>query len=366
MDGSWPSDILTEILLKLPVKSIIRFKCVAQTWCHLFRNPRFISQHLSISKKNKRLVVYHLTGNNDNFVMRLFVHQALVFYHDLHLPSHFASIDFLEFYVDNGLFCLHDPQNSVLALWNPATREFKILPECNQNIRPNESTYFVGTLGFGLDPLSNDYKVVYIQKYLDSQTDIEEPAHYAIYSMSSGSWREFKDEDVEFLRDYEVCGNNNNACLNGVYYWHTYKYINSSFNFVFKVLAFDLSTEVFQLIDSPFPERCGHLLPLHDRIAIWDTDSVVDMEISNEVWVLNDDGRHWAKVLKIEIAVLQVHKMFGFWKNGKVLVESVTGQLVLYDLEKEEAKEVCIHNREGGNLLFVHTYEESLIAIGNE
>ncbi|XVF46361.1 hypothetical protein PTKIN_Ptkin03bG0020900 [Pterospermum kingtungense] len=361
MDGSWPSDILIEILMKLPVKSIIRFKCVAKTWCHLFQNPSSISRHFNISKKNKHLVVCHRDGDNDNFVIRLFVDQALVSYHDLHLPFHFASIDFLEFRVDNGLFCLLDPLNSVLALWNPATREIKICHECNKNIRSKFYTLFLGTIGFGLDPLSNDYKVVYIRKYHESGKDIQEPAHYSIYSMSSDSWREFKDEDVEFLRDYEVCGSSNNACVNGVYYWHTCKFINSSCDYFFKVLAFNFSTEVFQLIDSPFSKRGGRLLPLHDRIAIWDTDLLEDIEISNEVWVLDDDGRHWTKVLKIEIHVLQVKKLFGFWKNGKVLVESVTGELLLYDLEKEE-----VQTRVKRDFSYVYTYEESLVAIGKK
>ncbi|XVF46362.1 hypothetical protein PTKIN_Ptkin03bG0021000 [Pterospermum kingtungense] len=310
MDGRWPSDILIEILMKLPVKSIIRFKCVAKTWCRLFQNPSFISQHFDISKKNKRLVVYH--RDNNNVVIRLFVDQALVFFHDLQPPSHFASIDFFEFCVDNGLFCLLDPLNSVLALWNPATREFKILPECNQNILSKVST-LAENFGFGLDPLSNDYKVVYIREYLDSETNMREPNKYAIYNMSSDSWREFKET---------------------------------------------MNNEVFQLIDSPFPKRGGRLLPLHGRIAIWDTDLLEDIEISNEVWLLDDDGRHWTKVLKIEIPVLQVKKLFGFWKNGKVLVESATAELLLYDLEKEE-----VQTRVGGEFYYVHTYEESLVAI---
>ncbi|XVF46367.1 hypothetical protein PTKIN_Ptkin03bG0021500 [Pterospermum kingtungense] len=367
MNGNWPSDMLTEILLKLPVKSIIRFKCVAKTWCHLFQNPTFISQHLSVSKKNhKRLVVYYWDGNNDNFVMRLFVDQALDFYHDLHRPSHFASIyRSLVFCVDNGLFCLLDAANSILALWNPATTEFKILPQCNQNI-PSKISAIADTLGFGLVPLSNDYKVVYIRSYLDLEKDMEEPAHIAIYSMSSDSWRVFEDEEVEFFRDNHICGNFNNACVNGVYYWHTFKSIDDSGYYDHKVLALNLGTEVFRLIDLPFSKRGGHLIPLHDRIAIWDTDLLVDIEISNEVWVLDDDGRNWTKVLKIEIPVLQVQRMFGFWKNNKVLVESVTGQLLLYDLEKEEAKELGIQTKEDWYFLFVHTYEESLVAIGNE
>ncbi|XVF83299.1 hypothetical protein PTKIN_Ptkin16aG0475600 [Pterospermum kingtungense] len=362
MDVNWQSDMLIEILLKLPVKSIVRFKCVAKSWCHLFQSPGFISQHLSVSKKNKQhLVVYYRDRNNDNIVMRLFLDQALVSYRDdlprQVLPSHFSSLRSFEFCVDNGLFCLHDPGNSVLALWNPATREFKILPECTQkNIPPRVKTDR-HAFGFGFDPLSNDYKLIFMWDCFPSEYE-QEAREHAVYTMSTDSWRVFKEEEVEFFEDCFVCDNFNNACVNGVYYWQTFK----SGVVDFKVLAFNLSTEVFHLIDSPLSETCGQLLPLHDRIAIWDTHLYPDVKISNEVWVLNDDQGHWTKVLKIEPA-LEAYKMFGFWKNGKVLVESIRGQLLLYDLESEEAKELGIQTREGGDFLLVYTYEESLVAI---
>ena len=68
--------------------------------------------------------------------MRLFCSQTLVSYRDLRqqLPYHFADKHVFHFYIDNGLFCLCDPYEYRICLWNPATREFRILPECNQNI----------------------------------------------------------------------------------------------------------------------------------------------------------------------------------------------------------------------------------------
>ncbi|XVF83295.1 hypothetical protein PTKIN_Ptkin16aG0475300 [Pterospermum kingtungense] len=132
----------------------------------------------------------------------------------------------------------------------------------------------------------------------------------------------------------------------------------------YKILAFNLGTEVFHLIDSPCSESCGQLLPLHDRITIRDTHLLPDIKVSNEIWVMNDEG-YWTKVLKIE-HVLEVEQIFGFWKHGKVLVESASGQLLLYDLESEEAKELGIQTREGGDFLEVYTSEESLAAIGKE
>jgi hypothetical protein len=48
-----------------------------------------------------------------------------------------------------------------MVLWNPATRELKMLPLFPQ--QPN--LYFVSHLGFGFDPKTNDYKVVRIMNF---------------------------------------------------------------------------------------------------------------------------------------------------------------------------------------------------------
>ena len=56
--------------------------------------------------------------------------------------------------------------------------------------------------------------------------------------------------------------------------------------------------------------------------------------------------------------------MFGFWNKNcnKVYVESASGQLLLYDLDTQEFKDIGIKTRRALDLLQVYTYEESLIS----
>ncbi|XVF75495.1 hypothetical protein PTKIN_Ptkin13bG0192100 [Pterospermum kingtungense] len=357
-NGDWPSDMLIEILLKLPVKSIIRFNCVSKTWRSLFKNPTFVSRHFNLSKKNNYLLVYYF-NNEHKYVMHLFAYQTLVSCRDLrqNLPTHFAD-RYLRFCVDNGLFCLLNPNDSGITLWNPATRESRILPECDQNFPP-ELEYCLHTIGFGLDPLSNDYKVIYIRTFFDRENN-RRGRHHAIYRLSTDSWRVLEEEDVHFFKDLHVSPNFNNTCVNGVYYWQVYNLSNPGL-VDYKVLAFHLGTEVFRLIESPISEH-GKLLPLHDsrNISIWYTARI---ERSNEIWVLNDEG-NWTKLLKIE-PLLEVDRMFGFWKNGKVFVGSESGQLLLYDLHTKEFTDFGIKASEDMSLE-VYTYEETLVHIGRE
>ncbi|KAI8027029.1 F-box protein [Camellia lanceoleosa] len=43
---SLPRDIIFDILNHLPVKSLLRFKCICKTFCQLISSPTFISSHL--------------------------------------------------------------------------------------------------------------------------------------------------------------------------------------------------------------------------------------------------------------------------------------------------------------------------------
>ncbi|KAI3882336.1 hypothetical protein MKX03_026340 [Papaver bracteatum] len=38
-------DILLNIIVRLPVKSILRFRCVSKAWCKLLKDPQFVREH---------------------------------------------------------------------------------------------------------------------------------------------------------------------------------------------------------------------------------------------------------------------------------------------------------------------------------
>ncbi|XVF85437.1 hypothetical protein PTKIN_Ptkin17bG0118200 [Pterospermum kingtungense] len=366
--GDWPVDILTEIVLKLPVKSILRFKCVAKTWCHLFQSPSFVSQHFNISKRNKHLVVYYRNDEHDVNDMGLIVDndQPLVCYRDLgqELSSNFPHMYVNHFLVDNGLLCLLDLVNCRIILWNPATREFRVIPECVQFFR--EDAYgAIPLLGFGLDPLSNDYKVIIVQDYYSVRG---QQRYHAVYKMSTDSWRVLEEEEVQFFEDIDMGDNETNACVNGIYYWKGAKGLGPGLQ-EHKIVAFHLGTEVFRVIQLPLSRLTGRLLALHDRISIWDDQLHGNQQLSNEkriftVWALNDEG-HWTKFLKIEPEPepFLVVGLFVFWKNNKLVVEPRSRQLLVYDLESKELKEIGYHTREFIEFPFVFTYEESLVAV---
>lgn len=55
--GGFDDDIVCDILSRLPVKSLLRFKCVYKRWYSLIRDPYFVDLHLIRSKAHQRLFV---------------------------------------------------------------------------------------------------------------------------------------------------------------------------------------------------------------------------------------------------------------------------------------------------------------------
>jgi len=39
-------ELVTEVLVRLPVKSLVRFRCVCKAWCSRITSPDFASLHL--------------------------------------------------------------------------------------------------------------------------------------------------------------------------------------------------------------------------------------------------------------------------------------------------------------------------------
>ncbi|KAI9127164.1 hypothetical protein K1719_001723 [Acacia pycnantha] len=67
-----PKEIITNILKRLPVKSLLRFRCVCKPWKNLFKTPSFIQEHLSHSKNQDPSLLMVADNSNDGFFLFLF------------------------------------------------------------------------------------------------------------------------------------------------------------------------------------------------------------------------------------------------------------------------------------------------------
>ncbi|KAJ8565988.1 hypothetical protein K7X08_008564 [Anisodus acutangulus] len=161
--GPLPQEIIFEILLRLPVKSLLRMRCVSKSLLSLVSTPQFIRTHLKFSTKKQDYARYSLLFTTSNEYSLRFYNCSLypIMYQEsphisdeLDFPCKEPFVHYNVVGSCNGLFCIDC--SSDLFLWNPSIRKLKNLPFFGSNMY--NSSYLA--YGFGYNECQDDYKVV--------------------------------------------------------------------------------------------------------------------------------------------------------------------------------------------------------------
>lgn len=346
--GDSLDDMMIEILTRLPVKSLIRFRCVCKSWYTSFKSPNFIYKHLN-NDENTRLVVSYETVIEERGVEYPFSYICLVpdetlvdlSLQDLHPHTPVAIIGPCD-----GIFFLLN-SNTLITLWNLATKEYRDLPKCRASL-PRYTKILRSSIGFGIDLGNNDYKLVMILTLWDEKRDtFYKLSHIAMFNFNTNVWRGFKGFEME----YEYLDNKlDSTHLNGVCYWIAMQDFDSKV-----ILSFDISAEVFEEIQTPCNPKSalGNLGLCNGSLALVVLD---EEEKCFDLWVMKE--RCWTKQFTVG-PFLEACEPLGLWKKGAFFLESETGQLLLYDPNNKEMRDLGLRA-----LWFsVATYRESLLTI---
>ncbi|XP_052182638.1 F-box protein CPR1-like isoform X2 [Diospyros lotus] len=352
-----PGELLAEILKRLPVKSLLRFRSVSKSWCSLIGNPEFITLHRNYNINHPRIMVnyypsklYALHYDNDAF--------------ELHTEVEFPFMRLNRYYrvlgSCNGLIFVGTNLVSFasdLFLWNPSIRKFVTLP--TPGITFNSHGPYRPVFGFGFDSKSNDYKVVRIV-YLQGRNGLSKvPPEVELYELHTGTWRGITAVVPPFeMRNYSCQAN----MINGAVHWIAYSPTKNG-GFPNLIVAFDLSDEVFK--EMRFPNTLANKCPLKMSIAACgELLSVFHYYLSSSngycsLWVMEKYGmdNSWTKLFNIELWQ-GVHEVLGSRKNGELLVITSDQKLVSYDPDVEQVKDLGI--RRIPTSLHVNTCIESL------
>ncbi|KAL4616219.1 hypothetical protein ACB092_07G182700 [Castanea dentata] len=252
-----PHDIVLNILARLPVKSVLRFRCVSKTWYSSIATPNFISDHL----------IYHNNNNNNNNLAYLInIPPTVASPFNIDIPIFIGGYDHefnriteypipLTFLVSyalsagscNGLVCLFQFRNAStnvdpIYLWNPSIRKFKRLPSYYLTHFHRVST------GFAYHSETNDYKVVNIyQVPAPNFHGVEVEVEAEVYTLSSNSWRKVGIS----LKNNIVLSpftDTTSTFVSGALHWLGYI---SEAAFPYMILSFDVNNDKFGEIALP-------------------------------------------------------------------------------------------------------------------
>lgn len=327
-----PEDILADILIRLPVTTLARFRCVCKSWRSLFASPFFVRMHLNFLKLNPQLSTRIILSRYFESLLSVGPEDypslpsgdskcGFEITQQLDLPLIAGHTYCVKGHCD-GLLCVITNDGSII-LWNPSIREYKKLPT-PPNFRKTREV-----LGLGFDSSLNDYKIVrapsaYCKcKIKDYHPQVE------VFTLSSNSWRKLPDEDTPpfFIEHYQQ-----SLTLNDGLYWLTVE------DFRTIILRFDLVKEKFKVVPPPQDGTGRNLVwigVLNGSLSLFHSHRFIYIDI----WTTKDD-QNWTKLITIP-KIQEPGSSFSsidysplcFMKSGALLI-SVRGKgLLSYDRE---------------------------------
>ncbi|KAL2932305.1 hypothetical protein RDABS01_037715, partial [Bienertia sinuspersici] len=254
-----PEELMREILSRVSVKSLIRFKCVSKSWCNLINSKDFVELQLNKSKERY-----------ENEIGTFIILGATSLYSvDLNSPHHRSQI--IELYVPKEIEALYpSSEYCCFALYNPATRAFNKSPKLENKMSQKE--YNSRSSDFVYDCVADDYKVFdFVRRGLSKL--VEETR---VYSLKESSWKAISNPPLRRVRSHRSVVANN--------FLHFIGYSDDSRSHV--IIRLDVSTQRYDIMSLPFDfeDICGGLAWLRGKLHVI-TYTIKQPSYGLEIWV---------------------------------------------------------------------------------
>ncbi|KAK6135610.1 hypothetical protein DH2020_030658 [Rehmannia glutinosa] len=320
-----PSEILLEMLLRLPAKSLFRFRTVCKAWRRIIDDPSFIKSHNNNQHSDTTLFIrtstgtlYSLSLDSLNYTngqqtidvthVKNVVRQGVP-----RLPAFpVASC--------HGLILIsHYDIKKIWVIWNPLTGEFHELPQPDIDVR------LIGS-GLGYDSVSDDYKVVRIDEMCRNGKVVYQTF---VYSLKLNSWKMIRDCPCDFSWGSQ------GVFLNGALHWISWDMI----------IALDLAVEDYRQLPLPSVR-----LPVDKRLdALGGCLILSDAYAMKRAWVMKDYGveNSWMDLFssreRDSMGGLGYLWPIAYLKSKGQLIMQHDSNIICWDIDKSCAKKVTIH-----------------------
>nr|AIG62953.1 S-locus F-box protein type-13 [Solanum chilense] len=379
-------DVVIYILLRLAVKSLLRFNCISKTCYSLIKSSTFVYLYLNRTTTSKdefilfkhcfeyernmhKTILSFLSGDDDDDDYFNPIIQDLDVTH-LKTNNNYSIDQFIG--PCNGLIAMMDTVTTILI--NPSTRNYRLLPP-DQFIGCQEDHYrSIQNVGFGYDSIANDYKVIRISKiYMTDREDYPEEMDRIvdIYDLSVDCWRKLDGDVVQQLSTF-YCASSSQMFYSGICHWFASQYIKGEID-EYLILCFEMSTEIFHSLKIPEPcylmygPSCKLML-LQDSLALiyhpYSEPVIPDEKDLINIWIMKDYNVYESWTKKYTIRGHQIDFPLAIWKGYLFLYQSGSGSMMSYNLNSNVVKELSFH---GVPKSFrVIGYKDSLTSIPRE
>ncbi|GKA44597.1 putative pentatricopeptide repeat-containing protein [Tanacetum coccineum] len=316
MSDHIPFEIQSEIIKRLPIKSLIQFRSVSRQWKAFIDNPKFIKNyHINHTNPQHHLLVHYEFGTVQTYTSIIddntFPQQKF----PLTTPKSLSLLrnTFTLSSVD-GLLCFYgdvDLNSRMAVIWNPTIRK-----SVGIVIPIPKARYKRTIVGFGVCPDTSNPKLVKITSDRKSSMWVVE-----VFTLSARVWKTvymgapFKSCNLMWFQVF----------VNGVIYFHAFG-VRSNF-----VITFDLKSEKFGEVC--LPERLVHTRDL-DVTKVNESLGLLEYYNEGEMWVCGvwvcgvwtrKDGA-FTKIYTVKVEGKWLfNRVSGFRNNGEVVISLTNG-----------------------------------------
>ncbi|KAI3703354.1 hypothetical protein L1987_73359 [Smallanthus sonchifolius] len=358
-----PSEIMYDILSRMPVKYLARFRCVSKLWLHYINDSHLKTMHAKRSPvDDPMLIMFHqIPSKHPNSPCRLSLleHEGSCTLKVRKKPPLMGLMckSFVYRYPDDIILgsCNGLPYSSkghhdgihgnMLVVIHPLSRECYELPPINISLTHPQQTWGIScddesyrlrveeSFGLGFDESTDTFKMVSVVLREEVKQDLCTMVHVL---GTDSRWK------IDQVPSYPIAGEG--VFANGCLHWLNNDEDDDEYPIYLgrPVIRFDMANEEFGLIHPPQERPSGWikelLVDLHGEVGY--VYHMVNRGI--EVWALKERGwvMHCEFRQKPPLPKGFV-KVLGFWnENGDVLMTDSWKPMFVYNLKSDNLDEV--------------------------
>ncbi|XP_028755028.1 F-box protein CPR1 [Neltuma alba] len=333
-----PLEVIIDILSRLPVKSVLRFRCTCKSWRSLIDGSHFISFHLHKSLETNRNNLVIFRQNSDLQIVDFDTLDAAVeVVHPLMCYGNRLKV----LGSCNGLLCICNVAEDI-ALWNPSIRKHKILALLPVERRPESDTslFAARVYGFGYDSFSDDYKLLRISYYIDLHSRTFD-SQVKLYSLRTNSWK-----TIQHMPYALCCARTMGVFVGGALHWVVTRKLEPDAPDL--IIAFDLKYENFREV--PLPDLGNQNFQM--EVALLGRSLCMLANYQNtrvDIWVMKEYGHKetWCNLFTLneshELGSLKFVRPLAYSRDGnKVFLELDHKRLCWFDLKNNGISSIQI------------------------